>query len=56
MKRFLGRLARRLADRWAPQAIRVEQAAGGGWHIFFHGVQIAAIAPGMICQDRSGAA
>ncbi len=50
---FLGRLARRLADRWAPEAIRVVPSAtnGGGWTVTFSGVPLAHIAPGMI-QDQ----
>ncbi len=52
---FLGRLARRLADRWAPQPIRVEQTRpGGSWQIYVHDVQIASVGPGMVRDQWIG--
>jgi hypothetical protein len=54
VRRSLGRLARRLADRWAPQTIRVEPE-GGGWKIYAHGVLIARVSPGLVRGQRTDA-
>lgn len=50
VRRRIGRWARRLADRWAPEPIRVEPD-GKGWLVYANDVLIARVSPGFV-KDR----